>query len=68
MALQDMFDEQTSPPATKADVERLCERLGAHFERSILALEARQSRAMLVGVGVILAAIAISTGIIIAFS
>ena len=67
-APQDTFDDQTSPPATKADIERLGESLGAHFERSILALEARQSRSMLVGVGVILVAIAISTGIIIAFS
>ena len=66
-ALQDTFDEQTSPLATKADVERLGERLSAHFERSILALEARQSRAMLTWVGIILAAVAIATGINIAF-
>ena len=66
-ALQDTFDEQVSPLATKADVERLGERLSAHFERSILALEARQSRAMLTWIGIILAAIAIATGINIAF-
>ena len=62
MALQDTFDEQMSPPATKADIERLGERL----ELSIMASEARQSRVMLVSVGVILVAIAISTGITIA--
>ena len=62
MALHDTFDEQVSPPATKADIERLGERL----ERSIMASEARQSRVMLVSVGVILVAIAISTGITIA--
>ena len=61
-ALQDTFDEQTSPPATKADIERLGERLELFF----MASEARQSRVMLVSVGVILVAIAISTGIIIA--
>ncbi len=62
MALRDTFDEQVSPPATKADIERLGERL----ELSIMASEARQSRVMLVSVGVILVAIAISTGITIA--
>ena len=62
-ALQDTFDEQTSPLATKTDLERL----GDRFDRSILALEARQSRAMLTWIGIILAAIAIATGINIAF-
>ena len=61
-ALQDTFDEQTSPLATKADIERL----GDRFELSIMASEARQSRSMLVWVGVILAAIAIAVVIILA--
>lgn len=63
-ALQDTFDDQVSPLATKVDVERLGERI----ERIVLASEARQSRAMLTWVAVIIAAVAIATGLIIALT
>ena len=63
-ALQDTFDDQLSPLATKVDVERLGERI----ERFVLASEARHSRTLLTWVAVILAAIAIATGLIIALT
>lgn len=63
-ALQDTFDDQLSPLATKVDVERLGERI----ERIVLASEARQSRVMLTWVAVIIAAVAIATGLIIALT
>ena len=63
-ALQNTFDDQLSPLATKVDVERLGERI----ERIVLASEARQSRAMLTWVAVIIAAVAIATGLIIALT
>ena len=63
-ALQDTSADRLSPLATKVDVERLGERI----ERFVLASEARHSRALLTWVAVILAAIAIATGLIIALT
>lgn len=67
-ALQDTFDDQLSPLATTADVERTVERVAERLERLILEVDARQFRAMLTWVAVIIAAIAIATGLIIALS
>ncbi len=67
-ALQDTFDDQLSPLATTADVERTVERVAERLERLILEVDARQSRAMLTWVAVIIAAIAIATGLIIALT
>ena len=61
-ALQDTFDDQTSPLATKADVEHL----GYLMRTDNAEREARQAHAMLVWVGIILAAIAIAVVIILA--
>ena len=61
-ALQDTLDEQTSPPATKADVENVV----LELKRDGAEREARQAQMMLVVVGVILAAIAIAVVIILA--
>ena len=67
-ALQDTFDDQLSPLATTADVERTVARVAERLERLILEVDARQSRAMLTWVAVIIAAIAIATGLIIALT
>lgn len=67
-ALQDTFDDQVSPLATKDDVERTVERAAERLERLILEVDARQSRAMLTWVAVIIAAVAIATGLIIALT
>lgn len=67
-ALQDTFDDQLSPLATTADVERTVERVAERLERLILEVDARQSRAMLTWVAVIIATIAIATGLIIALT
>ena len=61
-ALQDTFDEQTSPPATKADLENVV----LELKRDGAEREARQAQMMLVVVGVVLAAIAIAVVIILA--
>lgn len=67
-ALQDTFDDQVSGLATKDDVERTVERAAERLERLILEVDARQSRAMLTWVAVIIAAVAIATGLIIALT
>ena len=66
-ALQDTFDDQLSPLATKDDLERLWERM----ERALLALETRMTRLVLtfaIGIiGINIAAIATAVGIILGF-
>ena len=61
-APQETFDEQTSPPATKADLQNAV----LELKRDGAEREARQAQMMLVVVGVILAAIAIAVVIILA--
>ena len=67
-ALQDTFDEQTSPLATKADLQNAV----LELKRDAAEREARRDRQMLnVAIGVIgvnLAAIATAVGIILGFN
>ena len=75
MALRDTFDEQVSPPVASFDLEKALLEVKLMFENAVLEIkrdaaerETRQSQMMLVVVGVILAAIAIATGVIIGFN
>lgn len=68
--LDEALEEQLSPLAAKADVRQVVDQAKREIidrlEKAMLAQEARQARQMLTWVGVILGAIAIATGIIIA--
>ena len=63
-ALQDTFDDQVSPLATKDDLERLWGRM----ERAMLALETRMTRVVLTVTGINIAAIATGVGIVLGFN
>lgn len=63
-ALQDTFDDQVSPLATKDDLERLWGRM----ERAMLALETRMTRMVLTVTGINIAAIATGVGIVLGFN
>ena len=63
-ALQDTFDDQVSPLATKDDLERLWGRM----ERAMLALETRMTRMVLTVTGINIAAIATGGGIVLGFN
>lgn len=63
-ALQDTFDDQVSPLATKDDLERLWGRM----ERAMLALETRMTRMVLTVTDINIAAIATGVGIVLGFN
>ena len=68
--LDETLEREVGGLATKADVERMrgeiISRLEQKMELLIVGLEARQARLMLSWIGVVLGAIALATGIIIA--
>ena len=81
-ALQDTFDEQIAPLAPMSDVERAVLQLRAEFDRAVARIEqavvriekdaaereARQTRQFLTGIAIVLAALALASGLIIAFT
>ena len=71
-ALQDTFDGEIGPLATKVDVDRAVERAVERMERALLALETRMTRLVLtfaIGIiGINIAAIATAVGIILGFN
>ena len=64
--LDQTLERELGELATKEDLERWKQEIVGQVERMMLAQEARQARQMLTWVGVILGAITIATGIIIA--
>ena len=77
-ALQETFEDQLAPLAPKSELERILLRIDNRFaqienrfaqaERDDAEREARQSRQFLVGIAIILAALTLATGLIIAFT
>ena len=74
-ALQEMFDEQIAPLAPKVDVDRIVRELRLEISNAVLRIErngaereARQSRQFLTGIAIVLAALTLATGLIIALT
>ena len=74
-ALQDTFDEQIAPLAPMSDVERAVLQLRTDLEKAVARIakdaaerEARQSRQFLTGIAIVLAALALASELIIAFT
>lgn len=74
-ALQETFDEQLAPLMPKSDVDRIVQELRLEITNAVLRIEkngaereARQSRQFLAGIAIVLAALTLATGLIIALT
>ena len=74
-ALQEMFDEQIAPLMPKSDVDRIVRELRLELANAVMRIErngaereARQSRQFLTGIAIVLAALTLATGLIIALT
>ena len=74
-ALQETFDKQIAPLMPKSDVDRIVQELRLEIVNAVLRIEkngaereARQSRQFLAGIAIVLAALTLATGLIIALT